>query len=204
MRAGSYVQQPIVQAPMAQTTLIEQAYTPATYATALPSYMERPSYVAPIVAEPIAYSAPALIQEPVSYAVPSVSMSSPGPGKDLKTGGRVVSERPISREELSASGNLAEGMPETRQGMYSTGFSASRAMPVALEQPAFIGSSRQSFSTMPQAIGQVQSSYAVQGVDPFLRSGSLSATMGYGTAAMSARGFPMRSSSLPTQVGYGK
>merc|ERR1712232_669561 len=152
-----------------QTALIEQAYMPTTFATTIPTaYMERPTYAAPTVVEPIVYSAPALVEERISLAVPRST------GKDLKTGGKVVSERPISREELSANGNLAEAPPETRQGGYSTGFSAARAAPVAYEQSAFIGSSRRSLSTVPQAIGQVQSSYAI----PRPRSGSLSTSVG--------------------------
>lgn len=151
----------------APTTYFEQAYAPTTFASAVPTtVIEQPAYMraGPTYVEPVSYSAPARVEERFSYAVPSVSMSSYGAGKDLKAGGRVVSERPISREELSAHGNLSESMSETRQGTYSNnGFAASRVAPVAFEQSAFIGSSR-----------------PYTGIDPFRQSSSFRTQVDYG------------------------
>merc|ERR1712194_924628 len=123
------------------------AVAPTTFANIVPTTVNpiASSQLRTASYEPMAYSAQA--------RVPSVAMGSYGSGKDLKAGGRVVSERPISREELYAHGNLSETMAESHQSVYSGGFGAGRAAPVAFEQSAFIGSGRQSYGTVPRSIG---------------------------------------------------
>lgn len=51
----------------------------------------------------------------ISSSRPFVSTSSYGTGMDLKASGQVVSERPVSRQEMASGGNLIEGPDETRQ-----------------------------------------------------------------------------------------
>lgn len=76
----------------------------------------------------VTYAAPAAVTptyfEPagISYAEPviNVNINRSAPAQqDLKAAGRVVGERPISREELAASGNLGEAPGEAYTNAYN-------------------------------------------------------------------------------------
>lgn len=198
-------------------TYVEPAIAPISYGASLPTTFVEPVYAAPrpqaieyaaprtvtpvleyaaprTVAPAVEYMQPSFIEERVSYAAPSTFAN--GAGRDLKAGGRVVSERPISREELNQTGNLSESYAEPQgYSNFRSNFIENRAVVPSVAysgrvDPFLQGVPLQSGSSFPTQVGFAPTQVVYE--DDFRTTSSFPTQVGYTGYAPSYGMAPMQ------------